>query len=73
SGLSHLNDGEVDGLIEGKSGKVYGTHLEKVSGTQITPSINHYPSDSLFAVDPSSEQPIGGQGEDFWLNIDDDV
>nr|GFA83247.1 hypothetical protein [Tanacetum cinerariifolium] len=68
SGLSHLN-------IEGKSGKVYGTHLEKVSGTQITPSINHdvYPSDSLFAVNPSSEQPIGGQGEDFWLNIDDDV
>ncbi|GJV55341.1 hypothetical protein Tco_1456346 [Tanacetum coccineum] len=55
SGLSRLNDGEV-----------YGTHMENVSGTQITPSFNHdiYSSDSLFDVNQSSEQPIAK--ENVW-------
>ncbi|KVI12220.1 hypothetical protein Ccrd_009354 [Cynara cardunculus var. scolymus] len=63
SGSSHLNDAQIDVATDGEFGKVYGNSIERVSGAQLSPSLNNhdiYSSDAFH----SSEQTFGKA--DIW-------
>ncbi|KAJ9551270.1 hypothetical protein OSB04_015315 [Centaurea solstitialis] len=64
SGLSRVNDAEIDAAVDGESVKV---SMEKLSGTQSSPLLNNYdiyPSDALVGLNHSSDQTIGK--DDVW-------
>lgn len=64
SGSSNKNDTQPDAATDGEFGKLYGNSIERVSGTQLSPSLNNhdiYSSDAFHF----SEQSIG-KDDDIW-------